>query len=112
MKTLSLIAGLALALSMNAHADGDGHLLSCGSQSVNINVELNGNQADITLNDILRVYVCKGSVSTAGASLNCTTTADDAPKTFGLHVGPNGKGTFSFSGNTGTPDLECSIHGI
>lgn len=101
-----------MSLSLNAYADGDGHLLSCGSQSVNIEVELNGNQADITLNDILRVYVCKGSVGAAGASINCTTSAVDAPKTFELHVGPNGKGTFSFSGNSGTPDIECSISGV
>ena len=87
--------------------------LTCGSEEVNITVNVNGNSATIESNDIPANYTCTGTISKHGTDLSCTTT-DEAPAKFELHAttdsnGANLNAQFSFSGNEGSVSGTCQF---
>ena len=115
-----LLAGLLLASPLSSFAQGGAEplrnsagalspvqTLQCGSESVNISVNVDGETANISVNDNTRVYECTGVINTLGAELKCQTSADDAPKSFSLNTNPSGDGSFSFSGSSPV-GLTCS----
>jgi hypothetical protein len=112
-----LLAAISLALSTPAFA---GTLVSftgqpsplqhltCGSEVVNITVNVNGNAATVESNDVPANYTCTGTISRHGTDLSCTTT-DEAPTKFELHADTNLNAQFSFSGNDGSVSGTCQF---
>jgi hypothetical protein len=118
-----VLVGISMALfTLATSAFADGTLrsftgqtsplqrISCGSNEVNIRIDVQGNTAQIESNDVPATYTCTGAIRNSGAQLNCTVNANqEAPATFELHVGADRKGSFSFSGTDGSVSANCSF---